>query len=74
MYASETSLILQLPKCFRSNATKKLLVEILKHKLEEAFSDSIRGDVQLGRFILLSIPISHQLLRLTFLYFFSFLN
>ena len=44
-----------------------------EHKLEEAFSDGIR-DVQLGRSILLSVPISQQLPRLIALYFFSFPN
>ena len=39
----------------------------------ETFSDVI-WDVHLGRFILLSVPISQQLHRLTSLYFFSFLN
>ena len=43
---------------------KKSLVKIVEHKLEEAFFDSIR-DVQLGRFILLSVPISQQHPRLT---------
>ena len=63
-YISETSLILLLPKCIPSNATKKSLLKIVEHKLEEAFSDSIR-DVRLGRFILLSVPISQQFPRLT---------
>ena len=45
----------------------------VEHKLEEASFDGIR-DVQLGRFILLSVPISQQLPRLTSLYVFSFLN
>ena len=48
-FTSDTSLMLL--KCFPSNGTKKLLVEIVEHKL--------------GRFILLSVPISQQLLRLT---------
>ena len=61
---SETSLKLLLLKCRPSNATKGSLVKIVEHKLEEAFSDSIR-DVQLGRFILLSVPISQQLPRFT---------
>ena len=60
-FISETSPILLLLKCLPAHATKKSLVE---HKLEEAFSDSIR-DVQLGRFILLSVRISHQLPRHT---------
>ena len=63
-FISETFLILLLLKCLPSNATKKSLVKIVEHKLEETFSDSIR-DVQLGRFILLSLPISQQLPRLT---------
>ena len=63
-FISETSLILLLLKCLPSNATKKSLGKIVEHKLEEAFSDSIR-DVQLGRFISLSVPISQQLPRLT---------
>ena len=63
-FISETSLILLLLKCLPSNATKKSLVKIVEHKLEEAFSDSI-WDVQLGRFILLSVPIAQQLPRRT---------
>ena len=52
---------------------KKSLRKIVEHELEKAFSDGIR-DVQLGRFILLSVSISQQLARLTSLSFFSFLN
>ena len=63
-FISKTSLLLLLLKCLPSNATKKSLVKIVEHKIEEAFSDSIR-DVQLGRFILLSVSISQQLPRLT---------
>ena len=73
MFTSEISLILLLLKHLPSNATKNSLVKIVEHKLEEAFSDGIR-DVQLGRFILLSVPISQQLPTLTSLSFFSFLN
>ena len=63
-FISETSLILLLLKCLPSNARKKSLVKIAEHKIEEAFSDGIR-DVELGRFILLSVPISQQLPTLT---------
>ena len=63
-FNSEISPILLLLKCLPSNATKKSLVKIVEHKLEEAFSDSIR-DVQLGRFILFSVPLSQRLPRLT---------
>ena len=45
---------------------------MVEHKLEEAFSDSIRGDVQRRRFILLIFLISQQLPRLTSLNFFRF--
>ena len=72
-FTSDTSLVLLLIKCLPSNATQKSLVKIVEHKLKEAFSDGIR-DVQLGRFILLSVPISQQLARLTSLSSFSFLN
>ena len=72
MFTWEISVKLLLLKRLPSNATKNLLVRIVEHQLEEAFSDSIRGDVQLGRFILLSVPISQQPPRLTSLYFFSF--
>ena len=61
-------------KNFPSNATKKSVVKIVEHKLDEPFSDGTRGDIQLGCFILLSVPISQQLPRLTFLYFFSVLK
>ena len=72
-FISETYVILLLLKCLPLNATKKSLVKIVEHKLEETFSDVI-WDVHLGRFSLLSVPISRQLPRLTSLYFFSFLN
>ena len=72
-FTSETYVILLLLKCLPSKATKKSLVKGVEHKLEETFSDVIR-DVHLGRFILLSVPISQQLPTLTSLYFFSFLN
>ena len=72
-FTSETSLVLLLVKCLPANATKKSLVKTVELKLEKAFSDGIR-DVQLGRFILLSDPISQQLPTLTSLSFFSFLN
>ena len=70
---SENSLIPQLLKCLPPNATKQSVVKILEHKLEKAFSDGKRV-VQLGPFILLSVPNPQQLPRLTSLYFFSFLN
>ena len=60
---SETSLIIILLNCIPSNATTKSHLKFKEHKFEESFSDGIR-DVQLGRFILLSVPVSHQLLRL----------
>ena len=46
----------------------------VEHNLEEAFSDSTRGDVQQGRIILLSVPISQQFPRLTSPYFYGFLK
>ena len=49
-FISETSLKLLLLKCVPSKATKKSLVKNVEHKLEEAFSDSIR-DNQLGHVI-----------------------
>ena len=55
------------------DAEKSLLVNNVELKLAESFSDSLR-DVQLGRFILVSVPISQQLPRLACLYFFSFLK
>ena len=70
---SETSAVLQL-KHLPSDAEKNLLVKNVERKLVEAFSDSLRGDVQLERFILLLVPISQQLPRLASFYFFSFLN
>ena len=73
-FTPETSHILQIFKCLPSNAAKKLLVKIVEHKLVEAFSDSIRWHVQLGRFILLTVPFSQQLPRLTSIYFFIFLK
>ena len=70
---SETSVLLLLLKFLPSDADKNLLVKNVEHKLVAAFSDSLRGDVQLERFILLSVPICQQLPRLASLYFFSFL-
>ena len=72
-FTSEISLILLLLKCLPSNATKTRFVKIVEHKAGGAFPDGIQ-DVQLGRFILLSVPISQQLPRLTSLSFFTFLN
>ena len=72
-FTSETSLILLWLKCLPTNATKKSLAKIVEHKSKKAISDGIRN-VQLGRFILLIVPISQQFPRLTSLYFFSFLN
>ena len=71
-FSSETSVILLLLKFLPSNAAKKLLVKKVERKLEQAFSDGLRGDVQLKCFTLLSVPNSQQLHRLTALYFFSF--
>ena len=73
-FTSETSVILLLIKCLPSNAKEKLVVKLVEHKLEETFFDGIRGDFQLGHFILLSVPIFEQVPRLTYFYFFSFLK
>ena len=70
---SETSVTLLFLRCLPSNAKKKLIVKIVEHKLG-AFFDGLRRYVQLGHFILLSVPISQQLPRLTSFYFFSFLK
>ena len=59
---------------FRETQRKNLIVKSVEHNLEESFFDHIRGDVQLGHFILLSVPISQQLSSLTSGYFFSFLK
>ena len=72
-FTSETYVILLILKCLPSNATKKSLVKNVEHKLEELLSDII-WDVHLERFILLSVPVSQQLPRLTLLYSFNFLN
>ena len=73
-FTSETYVILLIFKFLLSNAAKKLLVKNVEHKVENVFFDGMRGDVQLGRFILLSVPTSQQLPRLTSLYFFTFLK
>ena len=73
-FTSETYVIVLFFKFLPSNAAKKLPVKNEEHKVEEAFFDSIRGDVQLGRFILHSVPISQQLPRLSSLYFFTYLK
>ena len=52
---------------------EKITRENCGTQTRRTFSDVI-WDVHLGRFILLSVPISQQLPRLTSLYFFSFLN
>ena len=69
---SETSVLLLLLKFLPSDAEEILLVKNVEHKLVAAFSDSLRGEVQLRRFILLSVPISQHLPRLASLFFFSF--
>ena len=73
-FTSETYVILLLLKLFCSNAAKNLLVKNVEHKLELSLFDGTGGDVQLRHFILISVPISHQLPRLFSLYFFSFLD
>ena len=73
-FTSETSFTLLLLNCILSNATKKILVNNMEHKLEETFSDSLRGDFQLGCFFLLSVPISQQLPKHSSLCFFCFLK
>ena len=73
-FTSETSAILLIPKCLPSNAKKNSFAKIVEHKLAEAFLDGIQGDVQLGHFPLLSVPISQHFPSLTSLYFFSFLK
>ena len=73
-FTSKTSVLLLLFKSLSSIATKNLLVIIVKHKLKEVFLDGIRRNVQLGHFILLIVPISQQLPRLTFLCFLIFLK
>ena len=54
--------------------TKKLLVKIVGDKLQEEFYDGIGKGAQLELFILLSVPVSQQIARLTSLYFFNFSN
>ena len=39
---------------------EKITRKIVEHKLEEAFSDSIRGDVRRRRFILLNFSTTSQ--------------
>ena len=73
-FTSENSLILLLLNCLPSNATKKFTRKMVEHKLEEAFSDSIRGDVQGRRFVLLIFLISQQLPKLTSLTSLGFPN
>ena len=73
-FTSETPVILILLKFLSSKPAKKRLVKKVEHKLEVAFFDGIGADVQLRHFLLLSVPISPQLSRLTFLHFFSFLE
>ena len=73
-FTPELYVILLLFKFLPSNAAKRSLLKNVEHKVEKAFFESIRGDVHLGRFILLSVPISQQLPRLTSLYFLTFLK
>ena len=51
---------------------RKISSKIVEHKIEEAFSDSIPGDVQQWRLISLNFPFSQQLPRPISLSFFSF--
>ena len=73
-FTSKTSVILLLPISFPLSTRKILLLKIMEHKLQEAILEGIRRDVQLGNFILLSLPIFQQLPRLTSLYFFLILS
>ena len=68
-FTPETFVMLLLFMFLPSIAAKKLLVENVEHKVEQFFFVSIRGDVQLGRFILLSVPTSQQLPLFTSLLF-----
>ena len=73
-FTSETNVILLLLKILPATASRKSLVKNVEHKLEGAFFDCIRGNVQLKQFSLISFPISQQLPRLTSIYFFGFLE
>ena len=73
-FTLEISVSVLLLKCLPSNAAKKLVVKIVELKLEEAFFDGIRRNVQLGQFILMSVPNFQQLPRPTTFYLFSFLE
>ena len=64
-FTSETSVILLISKCLPSNASEKLFVKIVEHKLEKGIFVGIKRDVQLRHFNLLSVPISQLLPRLT---------
>ena len=55
-------------------STRKLLMKLLEHKLEEASLDGTRGDVYMGHFIIISVPVSQQIPRLPPFYLFSSLN
>ena len=46
-FISEIYVSLLLQKVFTQTEQKKLLLKIVKHTLEEVFSDGLRGDVQL---------------------------
>ena len=73
-FTSETSVIPKVLKRLLSNPRRKLLVEIVEHKIGEAFLDDMREDEQRGHLILFSVPISQQLPRFTSLYFHSFVQ
>ena len=62
---SQTSVILLLFKSFPSNETKNLLVKIVKHKLDQAIFDGIRGNVQLEHFIFSLSQLLNNFLDLT---------
>ena len=61
-------------KLSSSKPNKKLLEKIVKDNLQEVLYDGVRKSVQLEHFNLLSVPVSQQLPRLIFPYFFSFLK
>ena len=61
-------------KLSSSKPNKKLLEKIVKANLQEVLYDGVRKSVQLEHFNLLSVPVSQQLPRLIFPYFFRILK
>ena len=69
IYSSQIILLI-IHYLYAFHQSKKIfLVGIMADNLEESILDGVRSDVELGRFLILNVPICQQLPGLTSLYF-----